>query len=84
MKKAVVMFALVCSGGVAIAQANPNSHDRAGYVTKNGTYVAPGVATNPNDTKSDNYSSRPNTNPVTGKEGTKDPYAVVPVVPKKN
>jgi hypothetical protein len=44
-----------------------------GYVTKNGTYVAPHYRTAPNDTKLDNWSTKGNVNPYTGKEGTKDP-----------
>lgn len=52
------------------------SHSKSGYVTKNGTYVAPSRATNPNGTKLDNWSTKGNVNPYTGKEGTKDPYAL--------
>lgn len=46
-----------------------------GYVTKQGTYVAPHYSTSPNSTKLDNYSTRGNTNPYTGKRGHTDPYA---------
>jgi hypothetical protein len=49
------------------------SHRISGYTKKNGTHVAPAHATNPNKTKRDNYSSKGNVNPRTGKEGTKDP-----------
>lgn len=78
MKLAILALALA-SGGV-MAQ----SHSTKGYVKKDGTYVAPSVATNPNDTKADNYSSKGNTNPLTGKEGTVDPYKVEPYkAPKK-
>ena len=45
-----------------------------GYVRSNGTYVAPSYRTNPNPTRVDNWSSKPNVNPYTGKTGTKDPY----------
>ncbi|HZF62739.1 MAG TPA: hypothetical protein VEZ52_14115 [Desulfovibrio sp.] len=45
-----------------------------GYTKKNGTYVAPHQRTAPNNTKMDNYSTKGNTNPYTGKAGTKDPY----------
>lgn len=45
-----------------------------GYVRSNGTYVAPSYRTSPNRTKVDNWSSKPNVNPYTGKPGTKDPY----------
>ena len=49
------------------------SHSVKGYVKKNGTYVAPSHATNPNKSKSDNWSTKGNTNPYTGKAGSKDP-----------
>lgn len=45
-----------------------------GYVKSNGTYVMPHYQTAPNATKVDNWSSKPNVNPYTGKQGTKDPY----------
>lgn len=47
----------------------------SGHVTKAGTYVAPSYRTAPNQTKTDNWSSKPNVNPYNGKAGTKDPYA---------
>lgn len=49
------------------------SHSVRGYTKKDGTYVAPHRATNPDHTKRNNYSSKGNANPNTGKEGTKDP-----------
>jgi len=45
-----------------------------GYIKSNGTYVMPHYQTAPNATKLDNWSSKPNVNPYTGKAGTKDPY----------
>jgi len=45
-----------------------------GYTTKRGTYVMPSMRTSPNRTRTDNWSSRPNVNPYTGRRGTKDPY----------
>jgi hypothetical protein len=50
------------------------SHATKGYVKKDGTYVARSYASNPNATRVDNYSSKGNVNPYTGKPGTKDPY----------
>jgi len=47
----------------------------SGHVTRAGTYVAPSYRTAPNRTKVDNWSSKPNVNPYTGKAGTKNPYA---------
>jgi hypothetical protein len=49
------------------------SHYTNGYTKKNGTYVAPHHASNPDGTKHNNYSSRGNSNPYTGKKGNKDP-----------
>ena len=46
-----------------------------GYVKKDGTYVQPHFRSAPNDTKFDNYSTKGNINPYTGKEGTVDPYS---------
>lgn len=40
-----------------------------GYVRKDGTYVAPHYRSSPNSTKADNYSTRGNYNPDTGKTG---------------
>lgn len=47
------------------------SHSTSGYTRKDGTYVAPSHATNPNVSKADNWSQKGNVNPYTGKEGTK-------------
>lgn len=46
----------------------------SGYVRKNGTYVAPYYRTAPNSTKLDNWSTKGNVNPYTGKAGTKNVY----------
>lgn len=44
-----------------------------GYTKKNGTYVQPSYKTSPNKTKLDNYSTKGNYNPYSGKTGkTKD------------
>ena len=44
-----------------------------GYKKRNGTYVKPHYRTAPNATKSDNWSTKGNVNPYTGKPGTKNP-----------
>ncbi|MFM9928005.1 hypothetical protein VLK31_33895 [Variovorax sp. H27-G14] len=64
------------SGGHSNASSHASgssseSHSTSGYTKSNGTYVAPSHATNPNGTKSDNWSTKGNVNPYTGKEGTK-------------
>lgn len=45
-----------------------------GYTKANGTYVAPHYRSAPNNTRSDNYSTRGNVNPYTGQAGTANPY----------
>ncbi len=42
-----------------------------GYVTKSGRYVAPYVRSKANGAKLDNFSSKGNVNPYTGKKGSK-------------
>ena len=71
MQKASIILLALASTSV-LAQ----SHMKGGYVKKDGTYVAPSAATNPNETKLDNYSTKGNVNPYTGKAGTVDPYKV--------
>ena len=48
---------------------NPEQHVVHGYTRSNGTYVAPHMATNPDQDRSNNLSSRGNTNPYTGTRG---------------
>ena len=49
-----------------------------GGFRKDGAYVEPHHRTTPNATRTDNYSSKPNVNPYTGKAGQVDPYAPKP------
>ena len=51
--------------------SSPKSHSVRGYTTKRGTYVAPHRQTNPDHTQRNNYSSKGNVNPTTGKVGTR-------------
>src|SRR4051794_14410817 len=46
-----------------------------GYTKSNGTYVAPHYRSSPDNSLYNNYSTRGNVNPYTGKVGTKDPYS---------
>lgn len=55
------------------SDSSGGSHSVRGHVKKDGTYVQPHRATNPNNTQRDNWSSKPNVNPYTGKQGTKEP-----------
>lgn len=44
------------------------------YKPSTGSYVAPHYKTSPNKTKFDNYSTKGNYNPYTGKKGSASPY----------
>lgn len=70
---AISMGAMAKGGGHSgSGHVSSGSHTISGHTTKNGTYVAPSHATNPNSTKTDNYSQKGNVNPYTGKAGTKN------------
>lgn len=69
MKMVIALLAVL----LAMPALAAGSHSKKGHVKKDGTYVAPSRATNPNKTQRDNYSAKGNTNPHTGKQGTKDP-----------
>ncbi|MGH8781016.1 hypothetical protein [Paraburkholderia sp.] len=53
--------------------SSTGEHYVNGHTRSNGTYVAGHHQTNPNGNKYDNWSSKGNVNPYTGKEGTVDP-----------
>ena len=55
------LSALLCAANVSVK----------GYTRADGTYVAPHVRSSPNGTASDNWSTKGNVNPYTGKAGTK-------------
>lgn len=53
------------------AFAKPVSVD--GHIRRDGTYVPPHQRTAPNSTINDNWSTKPNVNPNTGRAGTREP-----------
>lgn len=61
------------SGGHASGHSSGGTHSVRGHTTKKGTYVKPHRQTNPDGSKRNNWSSKPNVNPDTGKAGTVDP-----------
>lgn len=67
MKKVFVLFVMmfvmasICGASVRVK----------GYARKDGTYVQPHRRTEPDSNKNNNWSSKGNTNPYTGKRGTK-------------
>jgi len=48
-----------------------SSHAVSGYTTKRGTHVAPHRQSNSDGTQHNNWSTKGNTNPTTGRAGTK-------------
>ena len=66
MKLVLASVLLVVSGTSAVADTYVQ-----GYTRSDGTYVAPHYRSSPNYTKRDNWSTEGNTNPYTGKAGTK-------------
>jgi hypothetical protein len=66
---AIVLIALVVAFAAPIT-ASSQVHVR-GYYRKNGTYVQPHVRSNPDGNFSNNWSTKGNVNPYTGKEGTR-------------
>jgi hypothetical protein len=86
MNKTMIVTALVIGSALSLpafargsssgysSKSFTSDHTVSGYAKSNGTYVTPYHATNPNSTKTDNYSTRGNVNPYTGAPGTKSPY----------
>ncbi len=71
--KALAIAVVITVFTAAPTLANPGSHTVRGHVTKRGTYVPPHRATNPDSSRLNNWSTRGNVNPYTGKPGTKSP-----------
>ena len=73
---------LAAGSSAALAQYNPyetpGQHQVQGYTNQNGTYVQPHMQTNPDSSRTNNWSSQGNTNPYTGQAGTQNPYAATP------
>lgn len=72
MKASIILAAVALIATPAIARTVSVKP----HVTKQGVYVTPSYRTSPDNTKINNYSSKPNVNPYTGKKGTVDPYAI--------
>lgn len=79
MKKLVIGLVMLSVAAPALAQVRVK-----GYTRKDGTYVAPSVRSAPNSSVYDNYSTKGNVNPYTGKSGTVDPNAPKPAPKPKS
>ena len=80
MKKLIIAAVMLSVAGPALA----DSVRVKGHIRKDGVYVPPHTRTAPNSTKLDNWSTKPNVNPTTGKAGTVDPYKLPPLPKRRN
>jgi hypothetical protein len=72
--KNLILFGILFFAALSInAQVNTRNTYVNGYYKSNGTYVEGHYRTMPNNTINDNYSTYPNVNPHTGKQGTIQP-----------
>ena len=69
MKMIIIALVLIL-GSISQANAEPVN----GCVKKSGVYVAPHYRTNQDNSRLNNYSTKGNYNPYTGKQGTVNPY----------
>lgn len=69
MKRVFLALMLVASATSVLAATWVRPHVRS-----DGTYVQGHYRSDPNGSRSDNYSSRGNINPYTGARGYNDPY----------
>ncbi|MCW3108274.1 MAG: hypothetical protein JWQ09_2780 [Segetibacter sp.] len=67
----IFLFALLTI--FSFAQTNSRHVRVSGYYRSNGTYVQPYFRTAPNSTNRDNFSTKGNVNPYTGKPGWVEP-----------
>ncbi len=72
----IISIVIVAAYVFTATTASAGAHYVSGYSRSNGTYVEPHYQTNPNARLNDNYSTKGNVNPYTGKAGTVDPYKV--------
>lgn len=66
LQKGITALALLALVTTAIADTKVDGHFR-----RDGTYVPDHYRSSPNSSNWDNYSTRPNVNPYTGREGSR-------------
>lgn len=75
MQKIFIGLFLAVFGVFGVVNATLARVSVRGYTRRStGTYVAPHYRTSPNSTRYDNYSTRGNYNPYTGRTGYTSPY----------
>jgi hypothetical protein len=73
MKTIKLLAALLLLSTCLHAQSKSHSEKVHSYDKKNGTHVESYHRSKANSTEKDNYSTKGNTNPYTGKKGSKSP-----------
>ena len=73
MRKLFLILVVMVLGFTGLVFAEPYQYVRP-YTKSNGTFVNGYYRTSPNNTKFDNFSTKGNMNPFTGKSGTVNPY----------
>lgn len=73
MKKILSIFVVLALCLTSVLTAYADTHVK-GYYRKNGTYVQPHYRSDRNWTKADNWSTKGNINPRTGKKWYKKAY----------
>ena len=74
MKKTILCIAIVVTLLVTTSVEAKTIKIKSYYKPSVGKYVMPSYRTSPNKTKFDNYSTKGNYNPYSGKKGTVNPY----------
>ena len=73
MKKIILIIAVLLISGIA-GSAEAAVRVKSYYKPSTGNYVQPYYRSTPNKTKLDNYSTKGNYNPYTGKRGYVSPF----------
>ena len=71
MKKLIICLGI---GLLASSAGARGSHYTRSYIRHNGSFVMGHHSTNPDRTRLNNWSTRGNVNPYTGRVGTVNPY----------
>jgi len=71
MLRKPLAFVLMVLSAVAVAKGHGGVVHVRGHTTRSGTYVMPHTRTGPDSSKVNNWSTKGNSNPYTGKAGTK-------------
>ncbi len=74
MKKIIIALACIALLSLMVSTSYAGTTRVRGYYKKNGTYVQPHYRSTPDSSKLNNWSTKGNVNPYTGKKGTIDPY----------